>query len=184
MDNYPVQDNNQINPPVNNLPTTEVSPKKPANHTGLIVAILIAVVLTVGIYAAVFRVGSPSPSESPAKAASVPLVSPVNFDAYVNENGAGSSEYNLPSMAVLADGGSLNPKDFSLTLHKILPLQIEARDQDYVFELPDFGIKNTLLKGQTTEVNLSGLGLGTFHYSCGKGCGGTVTVTQEMDAEE
>lgn len=87
-------------------------------------------------------------------------------------------------LTVTAQNNQLNPQNFKLLHLETLNLQIRAVDRDYVFALPDFNLNVSLPQGETTSVNLVGEGVGTYEYTCGQNCSGSVEVSPEPDVDD
>lgn len=87
-------------------------------------------------------------------------------------------------VSVTAQNNQLEPQNFQLLHLETLNLHIKAVDRDYVFTLPDFNLDVSLPQGETTTVNLVGEGVGTYQYTCGQNCSGSVEVSPEPDVGE
>ena len=83
--------------------------------------------------------------------------------------------------SVVAEAGKFKPNYFHTYHAASSILKIFARDRDYFFEIGGAGVNAVLKEGVTTEVQLSSLGMGTFVFDCGAGCGGTIFVDRDLD---
>mgnify|MGYP001616679122 FL=1 len=79
------------------------------------------------------------------------------------------------------ENGQSAPSDITVTHMTSLPLNITVTGRDYVFEIEGQGVKYLLRKDSVTEISLGDLGVGVHAYSCGIGCGGTITVLAQGD---
>lgn len=94
------------------------------------------------------------------------------------------SEKSLKKIKVTAKNGKFRPNNFEVPINDSIALDINSVDQDYNFQLKDFGINKKLPKGKTTRVKIEGLGIGKYQYSCGPDCSGTVEVFNKSDEED
>lgn len=110
---------------------------------------------------------------------------PQTVDQDANKNVVREPEDKVQTVDVTAKNGKFEPNNFNLGLSETLSLSVNAVDQDYYFKVENYPRLNAnFLKGETTTVDISSLGVGTYNYSCGEGCGGTITVEQQQDEEE
>jgi len=94
--------------------------------------------------------------------------------------GANTSE---SAIFVTASDDALSPSYFELGHFDTRQLNITAVDKEYVFQLPEFGIDEVIPMGQTKQVELVGLAVGTHEFICGETCRGSVTVYGKSDEE-
>ena len=85
---------------------------------------------------------------------------------------------------VAADANQLSPNTFEIPHFKSVILRINAIDKDYTFILRDFNIEASIPQGQTVDIKVSGLGIGTYIYECGPNCKGDVIVKEIPDEED
>lgn len=84
---------------------------------------------------------------------------------------------------IIAENNAFNPNSINIPHLKTVILHIYASDKNYTFNVKDFNIQEVIPQGQTVDVKVSGLGVGTFPFDCGIQCVGTINVRQETDQE-
>lgn len=83
---------------------------------------------------------------------------------------------------VVAQNGSFSPNVFTVGQNEDLNLNVTAIDKDYKFSIKGYSrLDTTFIKGSTRSQVLDKLGVGTYTYTCGSGCKGTVTIELEED---
>jgi len=81
--------------------------------------------------------------------------------------------------------GSWTPDAVTVAKGTPVTLELESMDENHVFELPAFGIQESLYPGRPVEVTFTADKAGAFPYYCGRYCGpghgdmtGTFYVTE------
>lgn len=82
------------------------------------------------------------------------------------------------------ENGKIQPDTFDFSHQQNLVISAHAKDNDYTITIPDIGLTKTITRGETAEIDLSGLGVGTSSFSCGETCSGTITVQPDVDADK
>lgn len=85
---------------------------------------------------------------------------------------------------VTANNDALTPSNFEIPHFKSIVLRINAVDKDYSFILKDFNIQVSIPQGKTTDVLISGMGIGEYVYECETRCQGNITVREIADEED
>lgn len=85
---------------------------------------------------------------------------------------------------VTASAHSLTPSSFRVSHLKSITLRITAVDADYPLSLPEFGISQSVMKGETADIVVKGLGEGSYTLQCGTGCSAAVIVENADDLEK
>lgn len=87
-------------------------------------------------------------------------------------------------ISVEANNQTISPNTFEVGHTKTIMIDVLAIDQNYTFNMNDFNIHETIVKGQTKQIKVSGMGVGRYDIDCGPGCSGTVNVKNLSDEDD
>lgn len=117
--------------------------------------------------------------------AAVAVVSIALYQKYFRPSPTSAPDESQKTIAVSAQNGKFTPDTFSTDVLDTLILNVNAVDQDYNFQVPDYPRLDTQIpKGQTTTVKIQYLGEGEYTFTCGPNCAGQLSVVQQSDTED
>jgi len=89
------------------------------------------------------------------------------------------------TIEVIAENGTFTPSKFYSPLSQKIIINVTAVDQDYRFKVPGYDrLTTTFYKGSTTSFTIDLLGVGTYPFTCGSNCNGTIVIEQSADSDE
>lgn len=81
------------------------------------------------------------------------------------------SSASFRSFSIEADGDQFTPSTIIVNVNDVVNIVITAVDKNYDFTQPDYGLKQSILKGQTKTIQFGATAAGKFTFYCAS-CGG------------